>query len=78
MYSVNYPSLRDNNILRRVLVSEVMFWAEQLKRRFMEKIADEKDAAEHLKTEAEMEEKSAGEHHSHIHSFRVTICYYVL
>lgn len=36
LYSVNYPSLRDNNILRRVLVSEVLFWAETLKKRWME------------------------------------------
>ncbi|XP_040896574.1 small RNA 2'-O-methyltransferase [Toxotes jaculatrix] len=36
LYSVNYPSLRDHNILRRVLVSEVLFWAEKLKRRWME------------------------------------------
>ncbi|XP_069376472.1 small RNA 2'-O-methyltransferase isoform X2 [Paralichthys olivaceus] len=32
LYSVNYPSLRDNNILRRVLVSEVVCWTEKLKR----------------------------------------------
>lgn len=28
--SINYPSLRDNNTLRRVLVSEVLYWAEKL------------------------------------------------
>ena len=44
---MNYPSLRDNNILRRVLVSEVMFWAGKLKRRFLEKMVNKKDEAEH-------------------------------
>ncbi|XP_070688348.1 small RNA 2'-O-methyltransferase [Pempheris klunzingeri] len=32
LYSVNYPSLQDNNILRRVLVSEVLYWAEKMRR----------------------------------------------
>ncbi|XP_017275910.1 small RNA 2'-O-methyltransferase [Kryptolebias marmoratus] len=36
LYSVNYPSLHDNNTLRRVLVSEVLYWAEQLKNRWIE------------------------------------------
>ncbi|XP_068176516.1 small RNA 2'-O-methyltransferase [Antennarius striatus] len=36
LYSINYPSLRDNNILRRVLVSEVLHWAEKLKTEWME------------------------------------------
>ncbi|XP_027146204.1 small RNA 2'-O-methyltransferase isoform X1 [Larimichthys crocea] len=36
LYSINYPSLRDNNILRRVLVCEVLYWAEKLKRRCTE------------------------------------------
>uniref|UniRef100_A0A8C6UWF8 Small RNA 2'-O-methyltransferase n=1 Tax=Neogobius melanostomus TaxID=47308 RepID=A0A8C6UWF8_9GOBI len=36
LYSVNYPTLRDNNVLRRVLVSEVLFWAESMKRRWTE------------------------------------------
>ncbi|XP_044055466.1 small RNA 2'-O-methyltransferase isoform X3 [Siniperca chuatsi] len=36
LYSINYPSLRDNNILRRVLVSEVLYWAEKLKKRWIE------------------------------------------
>ncbi|KAK5601394.1 hypothetical protein CRENBAI_000331 [Crenichthys baileyi] len=36
VYSVNYPSLHDNNTLRRVLVSEVLYWAEHLKNRWME------------------------------------------
>uniref|UniRef100_A0A3P9QGI9 Small RNA 2'-O-methyltransferase n=1 Tax=Poecilia reticulata TaxID=8081 RepID=A0A3P9QGI9_POERE len=33
VYSVNYPTLRDNNTLLRVLVSEVLYWAEQMKNR---------------------------------------------
>ncbi|XP_007576950.1 small RNA 2'-O-methyltransferase isoform X1 [Poecilia formosa] len=36
VYSVNYPTLRDNNTLLRVLVSEVLYWAEQMKNRWME------------------------------------------
>lgn len=36
LYSINYPSLRDNNMLRRVLVAEVLYSAEELKRRWME------------------------------------------
>ncbi len=43
LYSINYPSLRDNNILRRVLVSEVLYWAEKLKRRWMEETTGERD-----------------------------------
>ncbi|XP_041792061.1 small RNA 2'-O-methyltransferase [Chelmon rostratus] len=43
LYSINYPSLRDNNILRRVLASEVLYWAEKLKRRWMEEKTGERD-----------------------------------
>ncbi|XP_006797846.1 small RNA 2'-O-methyltransferase isoform X1 [Neolamprologus brichardi] len=39
LYRVNYPSLCDNNILRRVLVSEVLYGAEKLKNRWMEEQA---------------------------------------
>ncbi|XP_051232898.1 small RNA 2'-O-methyltransferase [Dicentrarchus labrax] len=45
LYSINYPSLRDNNILRRVLVSEVLYWTEKLKRRWMEEKTGERDDA---------------------------------
>uniref|UniRef100_A0A3Q3VL29 Small RNA 2'-O-methyltransferase n=1 Tax=Mola mola TaxID=94237 RepID=A0A3Q3VL29_MOLML len=45
LYSVTYPSLRDNNILRRVLVSEVLFWAAELKRKFIEKMTADGDDA---------------------------------
>ncbi|XP_055364462.1 small RNA 2'-O-methyltransferase isoform X2 [Betta splendens] len=31
LFSINYPSLRDNTTLQRVLVSEVLYWAEKLK-----------------------------------------------
>lgn len=37
VYSVNYPSLRNQNILRKVLVGEVLYWAEKLKSGWMEK-----------------------------------------
>lgn len=44
MYSINYPSLRDNNMLRRVLVAEVLYSAEELKQRWMEEeMAQRKD-----------------------------------
>ncbi|XP_047443448.1 small RNA 2'-O-methyltransferase [Mugil cephalus] len=44
--SINYPSLRDNNILRRVLVSEVLYCAEKLKSRWMEeKTGDGEEAS---------------------------------
>ncbi|CAL1593368.1 unnamed protein product [Knipowitschia caucasica] len=33
LHRIKYPSLMDNNVLRRVLVSEVLFWAEELRRR---------------------------------------------
>ncbi|XP_070816614.1 small RNA 2'-O-methyltransferase [Chaetodon trifascialis] len=76
LYSINYPSLRDNNILRRVLVSEVLYWAEKLKRRCMEEKTGKRDEAYMLsQTEEgaeeclraseqcmEMEEKQTGEH----------------
>ncbi|TNM88190.1 hypothetical protein fugu_006411 [Takifugu bimaculatus] len=66
LYSVNYPSLRDNNTLRRVLVNEVMFWAENLKKRFVEKMAEKDDAEHPAAVGAEMEDESAGEHHNSI------------
>ncbi|XP_068599551.1 small RNA 2'-O-methyltransferase [Brachionichthys hirsutus] len=40
LYSVNYPSLRDNNILRRVLVSEALYCAEKLKQGWVEERTD--------------------------------------
>ncbi|XP_034564306.1 small RNA 2'-O-methyltransferase isoform X2 [Notolabrus celidotus] len=43
LYTVNYPSLHDNNILRRVLVSEVIYWTEKLKRRWREVRTEERD-----------------------------------
>ncbi|XP_078114240.1 small RNA 2'-O-methyltransferase [Sander vitreus] len=43
LYSINYPSLHDNNILRRVLVSEVLYWAEKLKRNWIEERTGERD-----------------------------------
>ncbi|XP_026201989.1 small RNA 2'-O-methyltransferase [Anabas testudineus] len=44
LYSINYPSLRDNNILRRVLVSEVLYWAEKLKSSRTEQETDERSS----------------------------------
>lgn len=43
LYSINYPSLHDNNILQRVLVSEVLYWAEKLKRNWIEEKTGERD-----------------------------------
>ncbi|XP_062280833.1 small RNA 2'-O-methyltransferase [Scomber scombrus] len=45
LYSIKYPSLQDKNILRRVLVSEVVYWAEKLKREWMEERTGEMDGA---------------------------------
>ncbi|XP_042272677.1 small RNA 2'-O-methyltransferase isoform X1 [Thunnus maccoyii] len=45
LYSINYPSLQDNNILRRVLVSEVVYWAEKLKRGWIEEKTGERNGA---------------------------------
>ncbi|XP_075901384.1 small RNA 2'-O-methyltransferase isoform X2 [Nelusetta ayraudi] len=36
LYSITYPSLRDNNTLRKFLVAEVLCFAEELKQRWME------------------------------------------
>nr|XP_020472742.1 small RNA 2'-O-methyltransferase isoform X2 [Monopterus albus] len=46
LYSVNYPSLRDNNILQRVLLSEVLCWAEKLKSRWIQEETGERDDKE--------------------------------
>lgn len=43
LYSVNYPSLHDNNTLRRVLVSEVLYRAEQLKNRWIQEKSGERN-----------------------------------
>ncbi|XP_061680607.1 small RNA 2'-O-methyltransferase isoform X2 [Syngnathoides biaculeatus] len=40
VYSVTYPSLCDDNILRRILVSELLFCAEKLKKEWLEKLTD--------------------------------------
>ncbi|XP_071397569.1 small RNA 2'-O-methyltransferase [Centroberyx affinis] len=48
LYSIAYPSLRDNNILQRVLVSEVLYWAEQLKRGWLEEKTGEGEEASAL------------------------------
>jgi len=57
LYCVNYPSLRDNNTLRRVVVSEVLYWAEHIKNRWMEeKTGKKNDAFTLCQTEGGMEE----------------------
>nr|XP_029489062.1 small RNA 2'-O-methyltransferase isoform X2 [Oncorhynchus nerka] len=38
LYNVVYPSLCDSNIFQRTLVNEVLYWAETLKREWLEKI----------------------------------------
>ncbi|XP_077573510.1 small RNA 2'-O-methyltransferase isoform X1 [Stigmatopora nigra] len=37
IYCVTYPSLRDNNILRRMLISELLYWAANLTKEWQEK-----------------------------------------
>ncbi|XP_057697619.1 small RNA 2'-O-methyltransferase [Corythoichthys intestinalis] len=41
LYCVTYPSLCDNNILRKVLVSELLYWAEKLTKQWLENLAVE-------------------------------------
>ncbi|KAM6921293.1 small RNA 2'-O-methyltransferase [Xenentodon cancila] len=45
LYCINYPSLRNNNTMRRVLVGEVLYWAEQIKNRWMEENTGKKNCA---------------------------------
>lgn len=47
-----------------------MFWAEKLKRRFVEKVSDKKDDAD---VGAEKEEVSAGERHSGLQTYRYSV-----
>lgn len=63
LYSINYPSLCDNNILRRVLVSEVLYWAEKLKSRWIERDTDERRVVSALcQTEGGGEERLSEQH----------------
>ncbi|KAK5930477.1 hypothetical protein CgunFtcFv8_026706 [Champsocephalus gunnari] len=48
LYSIIYPSLHDNNILRRVLMCEVVYWAEKLKRRWIAEETGERDDTDDL------------------------------
>lgn len=57
LYSVKYPSLRDNNVLRRVLVSEVLYWAQNMKSRWTET----KNNMEETKHSAACEEERPSE-----------------
>lgn len=51
-----------------------MFWAEKLKRRFVEKVSDKKDDTEHqADVGAEKEEVSAGERHSGLHTYKYSV-----
>uniref|UniRef100_A0A3B5A921 Small RNA 2'-O-methyltransferase n=1 Tax=Stegastes partitus TaxID=144197 RepID=A0A3B5A921_9TELE len=45
-HSIKYPSLRDNNTLRRVLVSEVLYSAEKLKDRWLEEKTGNRDGTQ--------------------------------
>lgn len=51
-----------------------MFWAEKLKRRFVEKVSDKKDDAEHQADEKE--EVSAGERHSGLQTYKYSVFQY--
>ncbi|CAG5863322.1 unnamed protein product [Menidia menidia] len=62
LYCMNYPSLQDNNTLRRVVVSEVLYQAEQIKNRWMEeRMGKEKEAFGFSQTEGEMEDERTEE-----------------
>ncbi|KAJ8384526.1 hypothetical protein AAFF_G00204410 [Aldrovandia affinis] len=41
LYNVVYPSLCDSNIFQRTLVNEVLYWAEHLKRKWLEASGEE-------------------------------------
>ncbi|XP_067086882.1 small RNA 2'-O-methyltransferase [Osmerus mordax] len=57
LYSVKYPSLCDNNVLQRILVNEVLYWSENLKRRWLEETAErEEDTYSDQNTEEEEED----------------------
>ncbi|XP_062308509.1 small RNA 2'-O-methyltransferase isoform X1 [Osmerus eperlanus] len=57
LYSVKYPSLCDNNVLQRILVNEVLYWSENLKRRWLEETSErEEDAYSDQNTEEEEED----------------------
>ncbi|XP_061739868.1 small RNA 2'-O-methyltransferase isoform X2 [Nerophis ophidion] len=43
LYSINYPSLHDNNIRQAALVSEVLYWAEKLKKEWLDKLAEKQE-----------------------------------
>ena len=45
LYSVKYPSLCDNNVLQRILVNEVLYWSENLKRRWLDETAVREEEA---------------------------------
>ncbi|KAI9517615.1 hypothetical protein NQZ68_004837 [Dissostichus eleginoides] len=55
LYSIIYPSLHDNNILRRVLVCEVVYWAEKLKRRWIAEETGERDDTDDLCQESHVD-----------------------
>lgn len=89
LYSINYPSLRDQNILRRVLVSEVLYWAEKLKGRWLEQKRDysftlcqtEGRGEECLgvsERRMEMENKQTGEHPQRLFSVPKIVVYSIL
>lgn len=56
-------------------MNEVMFWAEKLKKRFVEKMAEKDDAEHPAAVGAEMEDESAGERHNVGHTYMI---FYVL
>ncbi|XP_019720304.1 small RNA 2'-O-methyltransferase isoform X1 [Hippocampus comes] len=43
LYSVTYPSLRDHNILRKTLVSELLYWAEKMKNEWLESLTGKQE-----------------------------------
>ncbi|XP_054646388.1 small RNA 2'-O-methyltransferase [Dunckerocampus dactyliophorus] len=43
LYSIKYPSLRDHNILRKAVVSEVLYWAEKLKQEWLEELTEKRE-----------------------------------
>lgn len=52
-------------------MNEVIFWAEYLKKRFMERMAEKDDAEHPAAVDEEMEVESAGEHHNVWHAYTI-------
>nr|XP_057929842.1 small RNA 2'-O-methyltransferase [Doryrhamphus excisus] len=53
LYSINYPSLHDNNILRKAVVSEVLYWVEKLKTEWLTENQEENPVEDYVRERGE-------------------------